>query len=170
MTKLEFLYQLEKHLKKLTNEEKKQTISYYSEMIDDMVESGLSEEEAINKLDNPKDIVRAYFYQEDDQIVKEEKINKNIVGKVFSLIGIIFSLIIIISIFSSFIGFGIGTIIIALIYMSKDLAKFCAFLGFSIASFGFAGIMYFVILIFKDIIKKILNKGGIENEKTPSYN
>ena len=94
MTKLEFLYQLEKHLKKLTNEEKKQTISYYSEMIDDMVESGLSEEEAVNKLDNPKDIVMAYFNQEDDQIVIDEKTNKNIVGKVFALIGIIFSLII----------------------------------------------------------------------------
>lgn len=169
MTKLEFLCQLEKYLKTLSKIDKDQIISYYSEMIDDMIESGLSEEQAVNKLGNPKDIAKQYLNQ-NEYIENEEKKSNNIVGKIFALIGIIFSLVIIVSIFSSFIGFGIGTIIIAFIYMSKDLTKFCAFLGFAITSFGFAGIMFFVILIFKDIIKKILNKGGKENEKTPSYN
>ena len=68
MTKLQFLYQLEKHLKKLSNIEKNQTISYYSEMIDDMIESGLSEEQAVNKLGNPKDIVKQCLNQEDTVI------------------------------------------------------------------------------------------------------
>ena len=172
MTKLQFLCELEKQLKKLSNIEKTQTISYYSEMIDDMIESGLSEEQAVNKLDNPKDIAKQYLNQEETVIneTKDKKESKNTVGKILALIGIIFSLIIVGSIFVGFVGVGFASTVLALMYIFEDTAKLFAFSGFAITSFGFAGIMFFVILIFKDIIKKILNKGGKENEKTPSYN
>ena len=173
MTKLQFLYQLEKHLKKLSNIEKNQTISYYSEMIDDMIESGLSEEQAVNKLGNPKDIAKQYLNQEEDIVISEindKKESRNTVGVIFAMIGIIFSLIIIGSIFAGFVGFGFASTVLALMYIFEDTAKLFAFSGFALASYGFAGIMYFIILIHKDIIKKITNKGGSKNEKTPNNN
>jgi uncharacterized membrane protein len=120
MTKLQFLYQLEKHLKKLSNIEKNQTISYYSEMIDDMIESGLSEEQAVNKLGNPKDIAKQYLNQEEDIVISEindKKESKNKVGKIFAMIGIIFSLIIIGLIFAGFVGFGLTSTVLALMYI-----------------------------------------------------
>ena len=172
MTKLQFLYQLEKHLKKLSNVEKDQTISYYSEMIDDMIESGLSEEQAVNKLGNPKDIAKQCLNQEDTVIseINNKKESRNTVGVIFAMIGIIFSLIIIGSIFVGFVGFGFASTVLALMYIFEDTAKLFAFSGFALASYGFAGIMYFIILIHKDIIKKITNKGGSKNEKTPNNN
>lgn len=169
MTKLQFLCQLEKQLKKLSNVEKEQTISYYSEMIDDMIESGLSEEQAVSKLDNPKDIAKQYLNQE-ETVINDKKESKNTVGKIFALIGIIFSLIIVGSIFIGFIGFGLTATLVALMNMFENIAKLFAFTGFALASYGFAGLMYFVILIHKDIIKKISNKGGNKNEKTPTNN
>ena len=172
MTKLQFLCVLEKQLKKLSNIEKTQTISYYSEMIDDMIESGLSEEQAVNKLDNPKDIAKQYLNQEETVIneTKDKKESKNTVGKILALIGIIFSLIIVGSIFVGFVGVGFASTVLALMYIFEDTAKLFAFSGFALASYGFAGIMYFIILIHKDIIKKITNKGGSKNEKTPNNN
>lgn len=173
MTKLQFLYQLEKHLMKLSNVEKNQTISYYSEMIDDMIESGLSEEQAVNKLGNPKDIAKQCLNQEEDTVISEinnKKESRNTVGVIFAIIGIIFSLIIIGSIFVGFVGFGFASTVLALMYIFEDTAKLFAFSGFALASYGFAGIMYFMILIHKDIIKKITNKGGNKNEKAPNNN
>lgn len=56
MTKSDFLLELERELVGLTREEINKTINYYSEMISDMIDSGLTQEEAINKLGKPRDI------------------------------------------------------------------------------------------------------------------
>lgn len=58
MTKSEFLIILEKELKSLTVEERNKTITYYSELISDMIESGLTQEEAVEKLGKPEDIAK----------------------------------------------------------------------------------------------------------------
>ena len=50
MTKQEFLYSLEKKLYAFPKEEKEERISFYSEMIDDRMQEGKSEEEAIDEL------------------------------------------------------------------------------------------------------------------------
>ena len=50
MTKQEFLNSLEKKLYAFPKEEKEERISFYSEMIDDRMQEGKSEEEAINEL------------------------------------------------------------------------------------------------------------------------
>ena len=47
MDKTTFLSKLEKRLKSLPEEDMQKTLEYYREMIDDRVEDGLSEEEAI---------------------------------------------------------------------------------------------------------------------------
>ena len=50
MTKQEFLKRLRKKLKGLSGKEAAQRITFYSEMIDDRIEEGLSEEEAVAEI------------------------------------------------------------------------------------------------------------------------
>lgn len=58
MTKSEFLELLEKNLKALSVEERNKTITYYNEMISDMIDSGLTQEQAVAKLGKPTDIAK----------------------------------------------------------------------------------------------------------------
>lgn len=52
MTKAEYLQSLSKALNKLSKEEREQTLSYYSEIIDDRIESGMSEQEAVGSMED----------------------------------------------------------------------------------------------------------------------
>lgn len=63
MNKEIFIKELKKGLKRLPGEEKRKQLSYYSELIDDMVEDGMSEAEAVVRLGDAKDIC--------DNILKE---------------------------------------------------------------------------------------------------
>lgn len=58
MTKAEYLRRLNRALKPLEREERRKTLEYYGEMIDDRVESGLNEAEAVKQLERPEDIAR----------------------------------------------------------------------------------------------------------------
>lgn len=57
MTKREFLTALRKCLSELPGEEIEQQLHYYSEMIDDRMEEGLSEEEAVGKIGDLEEII-----------------------------------------------------------------------------------------------------------------
>ncbi|MGN0453180.1 MAG: DUF1700 domain-containing protein [Ruminococcus sp.] len=61
MNKQEFLETLEKRLSGFPLEDIEKSKEYYSEMIDDRVEDGLSEEEAVEALGNLDDIVSQIF-------------------------------------------------------------------------------------------------------------
>lgn len=52
MTKAEYLQSLYKALNNLTKEEREQTLSYYGEIIDDRIESGMSEQEAVGSMED----------------------------------------------------------------------------------------------------------------------
>ena len=56
MNKLTFLEELDHLLKSLSKVERHQNLDYYAEMIDDRMEDGLCEEEAVAALGNPADI------------------------------------------------------------------------------------------------------------------
>ena len=58
MNKQEFLTQLSKGLSGLPQEDREERISFYSEMIDDRIEDGLSEEEAVAAIGSVDDIAR----------------------------------------------------------------------------------------------------------------
>ena len=68
MTKLNFLFELRDKLKGLTQNEVDERLNFYSEMIEDMVEEGFSEEEAVNKIGNVNDI--------SEQIISEIPLTK----------------------------------------------------------------------------------------------
>ncbi len=58
MTKLEFLQKLEWMLSSLPREEVEKSLQYYSEMIDDYIEEGISEAAATERLDPPEMIAQ----------------------------------------------------------------------------------------------------------------
>lgn len=53
MSKGEFLQSLERLLKSLSKSEREKSLSYYSEIIDDYMEDGYSEEDAVEQVGNP---------------------------------------------------------------------------------------------------------------------
>lgn len=58
MTKLEFLTALRAHLWRLPPEDVQKSLDYYSEMIDDRMEDGLSQEEAVADIGDPEAIAK----------------------------------------------------------------------------------------------------------------
>lgn len=58
MNKSEFLHILRSSLSQLTAEEREQNIAYYEELFSDMLEEGMSEEEAAAHLGDPEQIAR----------------------------------------------------------------------------------------------------------------
>ena len=73
MNKTQFLKELEIKLTGLSNEDIQKTLEYYNEIIDDKIDGGMSEEEAIKELGNIDDIV--------SQIISETPIKKIIKEK-----------------------------------------------------------------------------------------
>ena len=55
MTKREFLEELRKRLSDLNDEDFAASVAYYEEMIDDRMEEGLSEEDAVREIGTPAD-------------------------------------------------------------------------------------------------------------------
>lgn len=58
MNKIQFLTELEKRLEGLPEADIKTSLDFYSEMIDDCTEDGLSEEEAISQIGQPQEIAK----------------------------------------------------------------------------------------------------------------
>jgi len=56
MSKSEFIRSLDRMLSQLPENERKRHTGYYEELIDDMVESGINEYDAVTKLGDPKSI------------------------------------------------------------------------------------------------------------------
>lgn len=59
MTKNEFLTNLRNELNSIKADDIDKTISYYSEMIDDRIDAGMSEDDAVNKMGSIEDIINA---------------------------------------------------------------------------------------------------------------
>lgn len=58
MSKNDFLRSLDSKLSQLPENERRKHASYYEELIDDMVESGMDEADAVKKLGDPNDIAK----------------------------------------------------------------------------------------------------------------
>ena len=73
MTKLKFLLELEKKLSALPQEDIEERLTFYSEMIEDRVEEGISEEEAVAQIGTVEDIAA--------QILSEHTVGAPIYGE-----------------------------------------------------------------------------------------
>ncbi len=74
MTKHEFFEELKARLSALPEEDIKASLDYYEEMIDDRIEEGLSEEEAVEAIGTPADIAA--------DILKEMPLTKLVAARV----------------------------------------------------------------------------------------
>ena len=70
MTKQLFLNELAAALHSLPREERYRTLGYYDELIDDRMEDGQSEEDAVASLGEPQQVAREILGEEEDTILK----------------------------------------------------------------------------------------------------
>ena len=60
MNKSEFLQQLKKELAGIPKEDREERLNFYSEMIDDRMEEGLSEEDAVRAVGTDDELARTH--------------------------------------------------------------------------------------------------------------
>ena len=123
MNKQEFLKALSERLDKLPENEKNKSINYYLEMIDDRIEEGASEDEAIDALGGIEDIAENIMSQYPDVNKKQsikKRFNLNTVTIILLIIGspiwlsILLAIIsVIISIYSA--AFGIAVALVSIV-------------------------------------------------------
>lgn len=82
MNKTEFLHKLEKELSKLSPNERKEHINFYSEMIEDRIEEGSSEEDAVSQIGTIEEIVsqivvNKYYSENDISMASKTKTSKS---------------------------------------------------------------------------------------------
>ncbi len=95
MNKKEYLNDLDSKLNFLPEDEREKTLNYYSEMIDDRIESGMDEEKAISKLESANAIANQLKSEHSTQQTTSEKVF-NFIDKLLTKHGYLFLLIIII--------------------------------------------------------------------------
>lgn len=86
MNKLEFLARLEKLLKGLPKKERETHLSYYREMIEDAIEDGCAEEEAVARIGSPGEIAEQIL-SEQETPAKPVSTGKKIVIAILLIIG-----------------------------------------------------------------------------------
>ena len=86
MTKLEFIKKLEEKLSWLPKEEVEERLNFYSEMIDDRVEEGCSEEDAVSKIGTVEEISAQIIADTPFVKIAKEKFIKNQTDKGIGLI------------------------------------------------------------------------------------
>ena len=192
MNKKEFIDKLTEKLSNLKLSEREEAISYYSEMIDDFIENGKSEKEAVKELGGINDIVNKII-ENQESISKSENNQKErnishiillIIASPFIFIFFIIIMCLFISIYSLIFGVyctaialllaNIIVIIDLFVNMFKNLPYAIFEFGFVIFSFG---ISIMLILAMNMLIKKVnkfllfvfkkftnLVKGGEKNE------
>ena len=107
MTKLEFLTQLESGLDVLTESDAQERLNFYSEMIDDRIDSGLSEEEATAGLGTTDEIsekIKAELLRENNEgaepAAAEKKESRKISKTVSLVLGALPAILLAITVFA----------------------------------------------------------------------
>lgn len=166
MRKQEFLSKLKRKISRIPKNELNERLNFYSEMIDDRVEAGFSEEEAVARIGTVEDVANQILNEYPH--IKEKK-NIQLNGKMILLIvlgfplwlplliataAILFSLIVvlwslIISLWAVFISLcvvAIASPILGIIYMfSVNIGYGLAFLGLGLVSSGIGILSYYGI-------------------------
>lgn len=92
MSKNKFLKALKKELRSLTPAERQKNISYYEEIIADMMENGLSEESAIEKIGSPEKVAQEILENTlPENLRKKDRVGRFLIGA--SIVTIILSVI-----------------------------------------------------------------------------
>lgn len=87
MNKTDFLTALERQLKKLKKSDRKRFLEYYREIIDDSVEDGCTEEEAIRRIGTPEEVAREILIEQTDHSEESVSASKKAVTITLLVIG-----------------------------------------------------------------------------------
>lgn len=165
MCKEEFLRLLKKELSFLPKDEVKDCLAFYNEMIDNRIEEGMSEEDAIKDIGSIEEIVKQIVYEKHinkDKIKRRLKVGEIVLLAVGSPIwlslliaffAIIFSLYIslwaiVISLWSIFVSFIVGSfieLILFFIYLFKGrIVSSLVWLGLCLVCFSLGIFFYYI--------------------------
>lgn len=189
MSKVEFLKELEKGLWQLDKEERKERIKFYAEMIEDLIEEGNSEEQAIEKIGDTKKIILQILEESENK--KPRTAWKNtllIAGSPIWFVFLASAFVVVISLYASFfavvvsswavfgslVGAGVGGLIM-FVATSSTLLQSLALAGACIFAVGLSIVVFFGAkwltkqLIFVgsktvEVIKNAFVKGGNKND------
>lgn len=87
MNKQEFMSSLTVALGRMPREERYKTLSYYDELIDDRMEDGMTEEEAVSKLGSAEEIARELLGTEPEVIPVEKSTSHRVLTIVLLVLG-----------------------------------------------------------------------------------
>lgn len=75
MTQNEFLSELKAHLSKIPKNEREKIVEYYAEIINDKIDEGKTEEQAVSELGSPEQVAQSVLedYSDNDSKNKENK-------------------------------------------------------------------------------------------------
>lgn len=91
MTKQEFLAALEQRLQAIPDDERKRTIAYYDESIDDRMEDGMTEEEAVDSLESIDTIVQRIMKDTPLKTIVKTKVERKKKLETWQILLIIFT-------------------------------------------------------------------------------
>ena len=168
MNKYEFLAKLSRELEGLPADEVKQRLNFYAEMIDDGVEEGLSEEEAVAKIDDIDELKTDIPEKSTKRKMKAWEIVLIILGApvwlslliaafavVFSLYVSVWAVIVSLwAVFGALVGTALGTIVLAVFSFCKtEWLTAVALIG---ACFVCAGLSIFAFYGCKALTKCVI--------------
>lgn len=87
MNKAEFLKELKIYLLKMNDLEKKKFITYYEEIISDYIENGVSEEEAVRKIGEPRKIAEELLVNYDSVQINLPSTGSRVLNIALTIIG-----------------------------------------------------------------------------------
>lgn len=153
MNKDTFLKALKKQLKSLKDSELQKNIGYYEEMIADLMENGLTEEEAIQKIGSPDAIAREVLENTAPENVRQ----KDIPGIVLITLSVISVLASIVSFIRKRLLYGAASVAIIGGADGPTSIFLAGKIGDSPRMYAVAGMLIFITILYF-IIKRYQNK------------
>ena len=166
MNKSEFIAELRRKLSCLTKQEREERLDFYSEMIDDRVEDGLIEEEAVMAIGSIDDIANQIIAESDSKIKKPKKKRRLKTWEIILIVAgsplwasllivalallltlyiVLWSLVVTVwAVFVSFIGAGLGGVVSGVAMAAEGyLPTGIALLGAGLVLIGLSILLFF---------------------------
>lgn len=140
MNKQQFLTELQKHLCGLPIDDMNQTLQYYSEMIDDRIEDGLSEQEAVASIGDPNKIAKEILMDTPLPKLVKQKIKSSRCMSALETVLLILGSPIWLSLFIAVVAVVLSVYIV---FWSLIISLYAV--SFSLAACGVAGVFAFAV-------------------------
>lgn len=154
MNKQQFLEALREGLSQLPEEEIRKQEDYYSEIIDDMTEDGMTEEEAVARLGSVKEIYENILLDTPLPLLVKTKAKPRGGWSVFTVVIVVLGFPLWFSLLAAVLA------VVLTVYVSLwavAVAIFAAVIGIVLAALGFA--VFFFMLLFSNVSAALLALG-----------